>query len=345
MMRIAYTLLLGLIFTLSLSAQTVETSQKTLLVKKTATWCPFCGSWGWTMMKGMMDDNEDRALVIGAHYSGDLQSSASADLMTVLSGPGQPVFFANATNLRVNSGNVSAKRAEVNTIVETALNTTARIGVGARVEDRSGTLEVKVKTEFLETVTGDFNVAVLVLENDVKNTQSGRSGVQDHPNVLREAVNGTFGEVLATGTTAAGQIDEFSWSYTPDPSYKVENLRFVAVIWEDLGGSYRFENGLTQDEIEISTSTRVEDLSGSFVLQPNIMTDETNILVDLPEASSVNIKVHDLLGSEVLSVTNGKMAAGEHRFMINRSEFSRSGMYLVSLKINDKVSTKRLLVK
>lgn len=347
-MKLNFTLVFLIFSVFALKAQdvTINTEQSTLLVKKTATWCPFCGQYGWTMMKGIMEDNNDKAVIVGAHHSGNLMSSTAADLMNHYGGSGQPVFFQNRTNLRVNSGNVSSKRTEVKNIVDNNYATTARIGVGVRVEDDKGVFNIDVKTEFLEEVTGDFNIAVWIVENDVQQSQSGRSGLQDHPNVLRDNVNGTFGEVLATGTTSAGTINDFSFTYTPDPSYKLENLRFVAVIWEDKAGSYSFENGFVQDKVEISTSSTNLSEENAMTLTSTILTDYTNVTINMKESQYGELQVVDLLGNQVLPLHRGVLASGQTQFAIQKGDLPVAGMYLVNFQTEEgQRITKRLLVK
>jgi len=50
---------------------------------------------------------------------------------------------------------------------------------------------------------------------------------------------------------------------------------------------------------------------------PNPVRGQTVIRFDLPEAASVHIAVHDLLGREVLRVVEGERAAGYHRVMLD----------------------------
>ena len=72
-----FTLLL--FFALSFSnihAQDVPEVQRTLLTKVTATWCPSCGSWGWSFFEDIIEDNTGKATFMGAHHSGNLVSSA-----------------------------------------------------------------------------------------------------------------------------------------------------------------------------------------------------------------------------------------------------------------------------
>ena len=54
-------LLLSVFFYLGMNAiaQTVEAKQNTLITKKTATWCSFCGTWGWDFFENLVEDAWD----------------------------------------------------------------------------------------------------------------------------------------------------------------------------------------------------------------------------------------------------------------------------------------------
>ena len=78
---------------------TIPESQKTLITKKTADWCPFCGQWGWGLFKGMLTDNEEDALVIATHYSGDLKNDDAEAISDNFGGFYQPIFFVNGKDI------------------------------------------------------------------------------------------------------------------------------------------------------------------------------------------------------------------------------------------------------
>lgn len=327
------------------SAQEVMQEQRTLLTKKTATWCPHCGAWGWTLMKNIVQDNSEKAVLVGAHYSGDLRSSAATELVSIFGGPGQPIFYANTANLNVSSGNIDAKRTEVKNLVDNNFNQSPLVNAGLEVKDNGVDLDIKVKTEFFESTTGDYRVAVWVLENNVENAQSGQSGNPQHPFVLRTTANGVTGDLFATGAITAGETSEMSFSVDVNPSWDMDNLSFAAVIWKDNGGSYVFENVYSVDEIQLSTST--DDLSDDleFTLKPSILRVQTALTFTLQESREVSVKIYDLLGKEVMRGPSVVYPSGTHEVVIDRSEVGGKGMYLVTLESQGQVYTKRLLVE
>lgn len=339
------TLITFLFAFVSLQAQQVMPQQRTLLTKKTATWCPYCGTWGWTLMKNIITDNDDKALIVGAHFSGDLMTDASTELVSIFGGAYQPVFYANTTNLNVNSGNIASKRTEIKNIVDNTYAQMPVVNAGLEVNDLGDKLSIDVKTEFFQSATGDYNVAIWVLENDVENYQASQGPNAKHPYVLRTTVNGVTGDQFSTGAVSAGTTSEWNFEFEPDASWDMDNLSFAAVIWKDNGGSYEFVNGYSVDEILISTSNEDLQSSADFTIRPSILRNQSQIVFEMNREVKVDIKIHDLLGTEVKRFTNKTLVEGRTIVNLDRTDFGRSGMYLVSVEMDGELFTKRLVVE
>ena len=296
-------------------------------------------------MKDIIDDNEDKAVIIGAHYSGDLQSAAASELVGIFGGAGQPVFFADKANLRVSRNNTSQKRQEARNLVDANFNTSPIANAGLEIFDRSGDLEIDVRVEFFENTSGTYHLGVLILENNVINNQASQGNNASHPFVLRSSANGVTGDEIASGMISAGTTKDFSFTVTPDANWDVNNLSFAAVIWKENGGSYDFVNIHSEDEIQLSTSSTDINTASTFTVRPSIIRDMGWVDLDLIKTSDVRLIVHDLLGAEIATLHDGVLPKGQHRFEINRSVFPRKGMYLLSVDQEGQWSTKRFMIE
>ncbi len=76
---------------------------------------------------------------------------------------------------------------------------------------------------------------------------------------------------------------------------------------------------------------------------PNPFNPTTNIQFSLPEASSVNLVVYNLLGQEVATLANGFMEAGIHKVNFDAANLN-TGLYVYKLEANDFVATKKMML-
>jgi aerobic-type carbon monoxide dehydrogenase small subunit (CoxS/CutS family) len=73
------------------------------------------------------------------------------------------------------------------------------------------------------------------------------------------------------------------------------------------------------------------------------VSSSAQITFDLPEPIPVQLKVYDLLGREVTTLTDRTMRAGTHHVRLNGRSLT-SGTYLVRLKAGADVRTTKLTV-
>jgi len=125
------------------------------------------------------------------------------------------------------------------------------------------------------------------------------------------------------------RIDRY---YTYDPVNDV-----VATF--NLSGQFhvfRFKPSLSAKE-KASDTFKVLDVKVS----PNPFNPSTTIRFDLPEASTVDITIYDVLGREVWSLDRGKRAlqAGSHELVWNGTDHDNTslpaGVYLVELRTTE----------
>jgi photosystem II stability/assembly factor-like uncharacterized protein len=76
---------------------------------------------------------------------------------------------------------------------------------------------------------------------------------------------------------------------------------------------------------------------------PNPFNPSTKISYTIPKRSNVNIKVFNLLGSEVAELVKGEIEAGYHSIDFNASDLP-SGVYFYQLRTENFTATKKLLL-
>jgi agmatine deiminase len=87
-------------------------------------------------------------------------------------------------------------------------------------------------------------------------------------------------------------------------------------------------------------------IPGGFALYqnyPNPFNPVTKIKFDIPKTSQVTLKIFDITGREVITVTNAKLAAGTYSYTWNASGFS-SGLYFFRLSTEEYSDIKKMIL-
>lgn len=94
-----------------------------------------------------------------------------------------------------------------------------------------------------------------------------------------------------------------------------------------------------EEEVELPTAITLEQN------YPNPFNPATQIRFATEKAQNITLKVYNLLGQEVATLVNGKVAAGEHQITFSANDLA-SGVYVYRLQAGDRlISRKMLLLK
>jgi hypothetical protein len=100
-------------------------------------------------------------------------------------------------------------------------------------------LTITTETEFLAEPAGQIKLAVYLVEDNIISPQlnnkpfiGGDTLVNyAHRNVLRDAINGTYGEYLSESTgLATGEIYTKRYNYFVDPDWDIEHCNIIAYL-------------------------------------------------------------------------------------------------------------------
>ena len=324
--------------------------QKPVLTKRTAEWCINCGTWGWTMFEGLIEDNHPNALVIAAHYSGDLANQTATDITNNFGGFGQPTFFMDNENQLASVINYPTKLEEIKLKVTAAggINPLAQTGIMAVYNDTE--LKVHTKTRFFEATSGAYYVGIYQVDKSVIFFQQGQGNDADHKNVLQASLLGdSFGTLVAEGAVAAET--DFDLTATIDLSEvdDMDNLRFATIIWVKVDDKYEVVNSNFSDDISEEEVVATEDLERQvpeFTVTPNPADNQSDIQLRLEtDLGQVELKLFDAKGQEVKVLFSGNLNAGSHNFEIERGPAISGGLYFIRLRAGNDVLSRKLIFK
>lgn len=103
----------------------------------------------------------------------------------------------------------------------------------------SGTVLIKTETEFTEALEGAYRLVIYVVEDSIiapqlnNNPEIGPDTLFNyvHRNMLRKAVNTTYGELITpSGTIEPGVVYTKDYTFLPDEAWNLKNVKFIAYI-------------------------------------------------------------------------------------------------------------------
>jgi len=201
--------------------------------------------------------------------------------------------------------------------------------------------------------------------------QSHWSGISDGITITLEPMDASGMAAVSGRVTETGSGDPLSdaWIYGmdasgkvyftvtgPDGGYLMEqtsngslDIMVSEVGYETTYGQASVEDarGMTNLRVTPSGVTAVDDvpaLPASVTLMqnyPNPFNPSTTIRFALPETMHVALRVFDLLGRQVATVTEGTFDAGSHSVVFNASSLP-SGVYLYQLEADGARITRRM---
>lgn len=337
-------LMLAALFILKAAAQQVEAVQRTLITKRTASWCPNCGTWGWTLFEGLIADNEDKAVLMAAHYSGNYETQAATDITDNFGGFYQPRFFLNETDINATSSNGSEKRMEVKQAVDEAFSQMPVANVGFAPVFADNTLSVEAKVKFFQDADGEYYLGLYLLESNFTGYQSGIGSDATHHKVLRYSfTDDSFGLPVVNGPVSAGAGFDLSF-HLEIGAVEGYDYEVAGIIWKKENDKYIPVN--TWSTSDIGTGTATNEVPGvlSFEITPTVATDQATIHIDLlhnlPDAT---LDIFNVEGRLVAHIGKDVFTRGTHTFPIDRSTTGNNGLYFVRLSDGKNVTTKKVV--
>jgi hypothetical protein len=340
------------IFYFQISAQiVVPEEQKTLITKVSATWCPPCGGWAWDFFEELIEDNEEKAVLVVAHYSGDLFNTTADEIADNFNAVFQPAFFLNNTlQSSLNSGNASTKRGEFKDEIDANFMNAPLANAGFELALSGKDLTITTKTKFFQPTSGEYYLGVYVIENGVINTQAGRGSDAVHEKILRGAANTdeTFGTLITNGSVDANAEFDHTFAMTLGDNWNTDNgdhLEVIAVIWEKVGDDYNFINTniSTDFAMPVATNDLAADVS-SMNIFPNVTSTQSTIAIDVEnEIEDATLSLFDLSGKKVTDIFQGNIVTGNNTFTIDRNSVAGKGMYVVVLQSGDATMTRKIV--
>ena len=327
-----FVLLVASLFLVKGIAQQVEQQQRSLVTKRTADWCPNCGTWGWTYFVDAIEQNGDKAVYIAAHYDGNLADDAANDITENFGGGYQPRFFFNQTDQSVNSGNVNAKLSALKTAINNAYEQAPIANSGFEPFYLNGEIRVNAKVKFFQAAQGEFYLGIYLLEDNVTAYQASIGNNAVHKRLFRKSFTPeTFGKLITNGSVNAGQ--EFDLDFAlPNGNPANFDYEVVGIIWKKEGSKFVPVNVWSTDDISLVSGVSIIEPTNEVLVVPTVTTNAARIIVQSIEDQPVaTVDVLDVNGRIVATLHDGFLKKKFSDFEVDRNLVGQSGLYFVRL--------------
>ena len=120
------------------------------------------------------------------------------------------------------------------------------------------------------------------------------------------------------------------------------NVMFKFVFTSDGG------NNIFLDDINVSGPVGIFDQTAynlNLSVYPNPAEDNSVISFNLTEKATIRLSICDILGRNVMNITEGELKAGEHQYAVDASQKLKSGIYFIRMNLNNREFTQKLIVK
>lgn len=339
-MKKIFTLSLLSLFIISLSqAQTGQ--QFSLITKKTADWCPKCGSWGWSFSKNTLEQLEGENVIFWAmHKSGGLATETSMEVSDNFAGGGQPIFYLNQDDIGLTSSNGATKVTETVETIGFLNGYPSSINVDVIGELSGDELTATANVKFEEGTETDYNVSIFLLRDKLVANQASVGSSAEHSFILDEAFHSNvWGPIINDGNTLSPG-DEFTFTETlsgisPHTS-TISDMKVAAVVWYFVNDEYTFINGGIADVQLASSSNELAPFNFTYALQGNqleltfdqLLTDEAQL--QLFNLNGQQLAINDVIiqGSSISATLNPLS----------------EGAYILKVKDGNQVGSRKIFV-
>lgn len=327
-----------------------------LIHKQTATWCKYCGSWGWELQDSLEKNYKDIALVISLHANNSgLQNTLTKawnDNFSVSNSI--PCWYANGIDqTKWSSGNVYGYKIRENIKMEVNKFSSATVVASSsfKYNFNGDSISVISNVKFFQNTTGEYYLGVYLFEDSVLFKQTTLNGeeIKSHNNLLRYSLNDSpFGSQIFDGTIQNNAVYKLQFpNYYIDPKKVISKYSYLAsIIWKKVNGKYLFVNSNKLTGYLNRTLTDVSDnkVDENIVkLQSNPLDNIITLEFNAKESFiNSNVSIFNLNGEMLVYEKLNIIYPGTNIHEIKTDVLSQ-GIYLINVCINGVVTRFEIL--
>jgi hypothetical protein len=338
----------------------ISAPKKLILVEEfTGTWCRECGEFGKPTMDTLIEKYGDNMIAVELHQSWtgkfDPMGMREAD---TLAGhfihPDLPsASFDRRWFFQFSSWSIGL---EVD-MWDSAMNILVKsdyipvdLKLNCIVDTSTRNLTAKIEADFLRDVNSrkdaELRFNVYVLEDNIVYPQSGNDSNYHHMNVCRAFLGGCWGVPgIIPDSVKAGQSYDYTFEYTLDPSWNINNIHFVGFV-----NGYHSNDGMALKILNCVRGNVITDVKYSkeynnpisLKAKPNPATDNISLQFSIDGSQKVNIDIHNILGVKIDNIYEGYAQNGVNNINYKTTGLS-PGIYIIKLQSGCNIKFQKII--
>ena len=329
----------------------------------TGTWCGWCPR-GAVYLEFMDDTYPDHFIGIAVH-NGDPMTVDEYDT-------GIGAYISGYPSMIVDRGDdINPAAVEADFLERVVIAPKAVMTIGSDYEDGATSMNVSITADFNEAVSGDYRLALVVIEDGVTGTDddydqanyySGGAngemgGYEDLPNpvpaadmvydhVARAILPG-FGGMVGSfpATVEAGESHVQTFNVTIDPDWNMDEVHLAAILIAPDGTIDNAGYASIEDAVNNGYASLDEQMTAqnSFELYPNPAESMTQIDLGMVDNKDVEVRIYDMNG-KLVRKRNYQDINGHYIIPMELSNLEK-GLYSVQIEIEGAIKIKKLVIQ
>ena len=171
----------------------------------------------------------------------------------------------------------------------------------------------------------------------------GRNSVSNHKHVMRKMLPTPSGQSFSINLNETKDIEQI---INIDPLWDSDSLSIVVFVQSTGSMTVYQSETIGYNDLTVVGVEDNELNPTQFILEqnyPNPFNPSTSINYSIPVSSFVILKVYDVLGKEITTLTNEEKPAGSYEINFSKEDLT-SGIYFYKLQTENFVEIKKMIL-
>jgi hypothetical protein len=302
----------------------------------TGTWCVYCP--GAAMGAHDLIENGHNVSVIKYHSGDSYEIPASASRVSYYGIAGFPTSIFDGVESIVGGSADQSLYPSYVPIVEdrNEIRTAFDMDFAVPVQNDASFIVLAMVNKLGPALQSNLRLHFVVTESNIPQNWFNQTQVD---NVLRLMLPSAAGVAL---DMSESEYHQEIYEFTLEPNWVLDNMEAIIFIQDN--DTKEILNSIKRNLNELTSVKPIQAEKDEILVYPNPVTGESVITFNLSANEQADIRLIDLGGRTVAILDAGQTTDGNNQIVIHGNNFSQ-GVYFVQLRTNERLLTKKLVIR